>query len=443
LHTISRDGARIFFTADETGAGGQTGDVYMRVNGTSTVQINASERTDCADHSPCNGTPEPDPAGPQPAQFEEATPDGMHVFFSSSEQLTDQAGGGLYRYDVNAPAGHHLALLAAGAGEMMGVSDDGSYVYLIGGVTIELLHNGMTRVIGTVPIGDTSANSYSESYDLLAKASQVSPDGRFVVFSSRSGDGLTGYDQTGCVNGCNEIYEYDAAANNGAGLLRCVSCRPDGVPASSSASSVQRINQSAFGKSPHVSTFLADDGEVFFNTGDPLVPGDVNGGVRDVYEYDPVSSSVRLISSGHSQFNSYFIAASPDGSNVFFLTRDQLVGWDVDQNYDVYDARAGGGLPEPSPASSVACGEGGCQGSLVLPPALGTIGSFVFAGAGDLAPSSRAAKPGLTKARRLARALKACRRKRRSRGSRRRCEAAARKAYAAHARNSRQRGIQR
>src|SRR5262249_29877659 len=119
-HTISADGSRIVFTAApfvphggvNGGPEGEGGDLYMRIDGRQTIHLNASERTDCADHNPCGGTPEPDPAGHQPAEWGGASRDNSKVFFMSSELLTDDAtpGGGLnlYKYDVNAPAGHHL-----------------------------------------------------------------------------------------------------------------------------------------------------------------------------------------------------------------------------------------------------------------------------------------------------------------------------------------------
>jgi hypothetical protein len=44
---------------------------------------------------------------------------------------------------------------------------------------------------------------------------------------------------------------------------------------------------------------------------------------------------------------------SASGSDVFFLTRDQLVPRDGNQNYDIYDARVDGGVPERRGAHSL------------------------------------------------------------------------------------------
>ena len=130
----------------------------------------------------------------------------------------------------------------------------------------------------------------------------------------------------------------------------------------------------------HENRALSDDGSrVFFSTAQALVPEDVNGRV-DVYEYE--SGGVHLISSGRSPADSWFMDASASGNDVFFTTSQQLVGWDTDQEYDVYDARVGGGLPDPVP-SATPCADGGCQGALATQPLVPPAASDVFNGAGD------------------------------------------------------------
>ena len=56
-----------------------------------TVHVSASQRTDCAVEEPCSGTPEADPAGTQPAGFKSAGTDGSTAFFTSRQELTDNA----------------------------------------------------------------------------------------------------------------------------------------------------------------------------------------------------------------------------------------------------------------------------------------------------------------------------------------------------------------
>ena len=81
----------------------------------------------------------------------------------------------------------------------------------------------------------------------------------------------------------------------------------------------------------------------------------------DAYEYDVQTESIHLISSGTDSQGAVFLDASPDGRNAFFVTTQQLVGWDTDNNADIYDARIDGGLPDPVPVPT------GCQGESCLP----------------------------------------------------------------------------
>ena len=76
------------------------------------------------------------------------------------------------------------------------------------------------------------------------------------------------------------------------------------------------------------SRVLSDQGRVFFDSADALVPQDTNGR-EDVYEYEPqgvgscarAGGCVSLISSGTSSEESVFLDASETGNDVFFLTR--------------------------------------------------------------------------------------------------------------------------
>ncbi len=87
----------------------------------------------------------------------------------------------------------------------------------------------------------------------------------------------------------------------------------------------------------------ADGQRVFFETAQGLVDADTNG-KADVYMWS--DGELSLISTGKSGEESEFIDASTSGDDVFFTTREQLVGVDVDDQVDVYDARVGGGIPE-------------------------------------------------------------------------------------------------
>ena len=181
------------------------------------------------------------------------------------------------------------------------------------------------------------------------------------------------------------LYVYDADTAE----LTCASC-----PASGEATSGETWTFPGAGEDGGVgfhfgrNTFLTPDGRLlFFSTPDPLVPEDTNGRY-DAYEYEVGTGEAHLLSSGHSPSDSWFVSASPSGDDAFIVTFEQLSGHDVDNAKDMYDARVGGGLPEPSPAPAR------CEGDACQPPALGlndpTPSSEAFTGAGN--PKAKAKK---------------------------------------------------
>lgn len=407
-HMISSDGARVFFTEP---ASGNSGTLYARLNGgevdASTVQVNASERTDCAEHDPCNHTPEPDPAGPQPATYWGASANGARAFFTSPERLTDDATPGgehLYMYDMQAPSGHRLTLIDRSEGSevngVIGVSDDGGYVYffdarqLVSGAPpvngeygIFVWHDtgtpgGALAYVGAVTVLDVGEEN--DAVLAIERQARVTPDGRHLLFSSHSGVGLTGYDHGDTCQSfgghCQELYVYNAED----GRLACASCNPTGAAATASAEDMAHgVIGGASRLAGHVSHALSDDGRyVFFTTAEALVPQDTNG-VQDAYEYDVGSGEAHLLSSGRNTSPSFFLDAGANGEDAFFATREPLVGWDVDANYDVYDARIDGGLPNPPPPAPGCAGEG-CQGPLSAPPSIVPPGSSGASSAGNL-----------------------------------------------------------
>jgi hypothetical protein len=148
---------------------------------------------------------------------------------------------------------------------------------------------------------------------------------------------------------CREVYRYNAET----GVVRCVSCNPDGIaPRGDAFASVG-------------GPFMSDDGRVFFSSRDALVPGDTDG-LYSVYEY--VDGRPQLISSGTS-VQDYFPgllnilfgplwdpaytgleSVSSDGKDVYFSTYDTLVPQDHNGQFlKMYDARTNGGFPYQVP----------------------------------------------------------------------------------------------
>jgi hypothetical protein len=369
--TVSADGRRIIFGESWNGVPG----VFMRVDGTSTIEISASQRST------------PDPSGPQPAIFGSATRDGLQVFFTSTEKLTDDSaaisGGApsadLYRYDVTSGVLTDLTVIPGG-GEVSGVlgtHGNDPYTYFnshaalapgaaAGESNLYVLHDGQTSFIGAS--GDFAFTRRVGTY-------AISPSGRYIEFASANR--LTAYDS----HGTEEVYVYDADAKT----LRCASCSPSGMPPTGPAA------LSGFNLGGNTNSFaspMLDNGLAFFQTPDALVPADTNG-VQDVYEWN--GGQVLLMSGGTGATPSELEDVSPTGSDVFFLTANQLVPQDVDALEDLYDARIGGGFASPGPSERALCIGEDCQGVILAPPVLLQPGSATFAGAGNT--SGTAANP--------------------------------------------------
>jgi virginiamycin B lyase len=133
-HVISADGSRIFWTD------GSTGDLYLRENATQpqspivaghctepskacTLEVSASEKTNGS------GPAGTDPDGPRPAQYWTASGDGSKAFFTSPEELTNDANTGrspaIGRANLDGTAASQSLIPAAAKG----VTLDGSHVY--------------------------------------------------------------------------------------------------------------------------------------------------------------------------------------------------------------------------------------------------------------------------------------------------------------------------
>jgi hypothetical protein len=419
------------------------------------------------------------------AEFLYASSDGSRVLFTDSKQLTQTAGGGVYECRIVEAGGaltcgelELTGLLVEGT--VIGGSEDASYLYFAstgGGLYVD--HHGgsgWTQTLIAVP------GEPRDSGELVERTARVSPNGQWLAFmSSRD---LTGYDTLDAFSEQpdGEVYLYDAGANR----LVCASCNPSGSrpvgeevgsgpnrdggyaagyvagPGGGrwlSASIPGWTSGEGGGLDIRQARYLSDSGRLFFNSHEALVPQDDNG-TWDVYEYEPpgvggctTSSAtfgersggcVGLISSGSSAVESAFVEASEDGSDVFFLTEAQLAPQDLDTAFDIYDAHECTELA-PCPATVTApppCDTGdACKPAPTPQPAIyGAPSSETFSGAGNVVPTTAppAVKPkSLTRAQKLAKALKAC--GKRSKKRRAACERQARRAYGSAARAKRSR----
>jgi len=270
-----------------------------------------------------------------------------------------------------------------------------------------------------------------------ARPAQATADGGVFLFSS-SAD-LTPGDESKVP----QLFEYDAVTQK---LSR--------VSISQGATYSDDGNASTFDEAAHIPTqtfvdedlptaesfgsALSGDGsKVLFTTAARLAPQAV-GGVTNVYEYR--EGNVYLVSDGHDASLTAenptvkLLGSDSSGQDAFFLSADQLVPQDSETQGVLYDAREDGGFP--APALVAGCSGETCRGTTSTTPELQLPGSTSQAGGGNLPPPVQAKPPAkpkpkpLTRAQKLAKALKACMSKR-NKQKRASCQAEARKAFAA------------
>jgi sugar lactone lactonase YvrE len=317
---------------------------------------------------------------------------------------------------------------------VIGSSTDGSYLYFVangdldgsgpaehgncsgstsedwnGRCPIYLWHEGETQAVGVLQPG-AEVSALGDGLDwastpvglfgqgaFVEKTSFVSPDGLTLVFRSQVNQ------LTGEAEGEPQYYRYRIGSGTA-----CLTCAPSGFGNGRLQLQSARVGNGALAASFSYaveSHHLAEAGNrFFFESTAALVSADVNGlsGCKDetganrvflcqdVYEweapgsgtcteggpaYSPLNQGcIYLISTGKSKYPSFFVDASASGNDVFFLTRDQLVGQDTDSLQDVYDARVNGGLefqnqPPPIPCENEGCkNEGGPPPQFSAPP---------------------------------------------------------------------------
>jgi WD40-like Beta Propeller Repeat len=319
-------------------------------------------------------------------------------------------------------------------------------------------HDGTTRLVAVLS-GEESNEWGGGPFAFSEVTARVSPSGRWLAFMSQRE--LTGYNTHDVFHSGKtdeEVYLYDANAEGGKGRLVCASCNPTGARpvgveyeqingqlaggdrvwsgSQFIAANVPGWTAYHVGRALYQSRYLSDSGRLFFNSSDALVPQDVNG-EEDVYEYEPPGvggctagsvgfsersgGCVGLVSSGGAAGESAFLDASEKGGDVFFLTGGKLAAQDYDTALDVYDAHectsSSPCFPAPLAVPPPCVTGDSCKPApSPQPPIYGAPASATFSGKGNVTPSesksSSVGQRGLARARKLARALRACGKKR-------------------------------
>ena len=344
-----------------------------------TVQVDASETG-----GPAGG-----------GKFMWANSDGSRVFFTDMAPETQGepgltsstvAGSGENLYECHIEAGPRCVLIDLTAAPdvrvdgVSGVNETGSRVYFVAegalsgsGQNNEGAHaeaglpNLFVSAAGAAPKFIATLAAQTDQLDWMSPrslTSRMSADGQFFVFNSV--EPLTGYNNHDMATGKpdQEIFRFDAET----GALDCASCNPDGEQPTAPAQIRTPVAILGLVKGPgQLQRNVTENGRVFFDTPNALLPSAGNG-LSNVYEFS--RGAPKLISTGTSESSSYFFDSSASGSDVFFVTSQQLVGRDNDEADSLYDAREGGGFAE-QPGPPVSCNGEACReftGALQLPP---------------------------------------------------------------------------
>jgi hypothetical protein len=372
-----------------------------------------------------------------------------HLYWANNGEAPSNPGNDLYRWSAEANSeGHHLSdlttLVTGNGAEVQGVlgaSADGSYVYFAangvlaegaqqgdclgplgsakGHCSLYLWHGGDVSLVA--PLNVLGGTLASDALNWAAtprgqfgtgccvpKTSFISADGRTFLFRSR--EQLTAY----ATEGIPEFYRFRVGEG-----IDCVTCPPSGEAAAGRPTLGQvgfpNSGPGTFAATVSSRNLSADGNRVFFETPEALVETDTNGAdgclrsgtqlylsCTDVYEweapgagtckaggpaYSPTNDGcLYLISSGKGEEPSLFADASASGDDVYFFTRDQLVGTDTDSIVDVYDARVGGGLAVQNPVPRPPCEGEACKPAATPPPPYSAPPSF--SGPGNPAPKN-------------------------------------------------------
>jgi Tol biopolymer transport system component len=448
---MSADGRVVYFVARAcsrgSGTNSKTGvpanELYARVDGersdAHTVAISRRSPSDCT--GLCQSS-EPSDAG-----FVGASTDGSKVYFVSTQRLTDGATNGqenLYLYDFDSPAGHNLIDVSAGDTSgarprvrgVTAISPDGSHVYFLARsvLTASANNQGQTARNGAEnlyvferdsahPDGriafiepDGAPHNFGNELGVGPYVSNVTPDGRFLVFTSKAR--LTADDTS--VSGAEQVFRYDAQTGE---LIR-ISIGNNGFNDNGNRTTPSICQPTYCIEDAHTvppfalprrdPTMSNDGSYVFFQSPVGLTPQalddvaigkDIEGTTvyaQNVYEWH--AGHVYLISDGRDVSENLghsfscgtdvssvcLLGADASGSNVFFATADRLVPSDTDTQLDYYDARVCTAVSpciKQAPPPLPPCLGEACHGTPAGTPLLPSAPSATFNGQGNLTAS--------------------------------------------------------
>jgi hypothetical protein len=305
--------------------------------------------------------------------------DGSHVYFDSTKRLNGEGTSGaenLYVWSAATGATRLVAVLTQR--DVFGEQTPGVNADMSDGLGLWL--------------SDAATASKSASAGSGADPSRSSSDGSVLIFESRAK--LTAYENGGHAEVYR--FDESAPAGKRIECLSCNPTGSAAASDASLQTLPPSLLQvlPPVNSMAAVPNLTPDGRRAFFETADPLAARDVDGKV-DVYEWEAQGTGncgrpggcVGLISSGRSATDNYLYAASASGSDVFFETGDLLVPEDRDATLSIYDARVGGGFPEGAAPPGECLGEA-CQPA-VAAPSDATPASATFHGPGNAKQTQR------------------------------------------------------
>lgn len=481
---VSADGSKAFFVSPEpryAGAAGEPAELYVREqssNGPRTILVSRDELLPPVgtEPAPAPGMGRETAVTPMGISYSYGSPDGSRVFFQSMDKLAkgaegaEPSGAGPYMYEFDLAA-ERLMYLPGIAGQVVASSKNGSNFLFVKTEEVEVYverneetltwrlptaldvyTNGQVREIASLPVpAEVEEEEELERLANVPMEARATADGSVFVFDTNSPLtsmlAPTGFNNA---NGYSQVYRYLApAAGLPEGVLTCVSC--PSAPTSPSGDASLSVDK-ASGHTQNSRAISSNGDKIFFTTPEALVQGDINARTDDVYEWEnagmgscATGTSVGclfLISSGTSPYASYYLDSDASGENVFFTTREGLVPSDTDESYDVYDARVNGGVPHEAASSPcVADCRISAPPPVQLSPLTTTIGpSGNLIPTVGLEPKPKPRTKLLTRAQKLAKALKVCSRK--AKQKRPKCVRQARRKYGNGAVNRKKRRSQ-
>jgi hypothetical protein len=381
----SRDGRTVYFrtnsplTADDPNATGGTGPVTTGVASQSSWDLYRYTLPASADSDPADGVLTRISGGPGAASDSNVMPesgsgsryvsdDGDRAYFVTAAPLvgadtTPPAGGAtvpdgtpsttthrnLYLYDDTATGAARWRFVARLPSAAHGRTDACATRSYISGM----------------PLISSSAAQVTERQRFV-NCVRGTPDGRSIVFETNGRLTEDDDDEAG------DIYVYDAEKDE----LTRVSAPPLGATPYVCGHDIGSLTPNehcnadlgydgpftfpdeliGLGGRRQTNLAMGPDGRlsaIFFESRVPLVPADQNGTRMDAYQWR--AGELSLISPGSTDDDAYYSGNSRNGSDVFFHTSQRIDPREVeDADFDMYDARVGGGFPLP-PAPQPPC----------------------------------------------------------------------------------------